>query len=137
MKIPYKYSAIIIEVLLILSIPIILFVFSNNITSLISCFLLSCVISYTIIYKYGNTIEVDGSRFVVKNMLFLKKEYSLKEIHRISLSTEHSFLRDVVYINIRTGKNHKGFHIGTLSSKEIMTLYNYLNHNVDGHIEIM
>ena len=137
MNLPYKYSNIAIGVLIIFVIPIVFFIFSKDITDLLSTLLLTCVLNYSIIRKYGNILSFDGSKMIFKNILFFKREYSINQIQRISLYTEYGFLKNSIYVNIRTERGFKKIHLGTLSSDNMQMLYDYLHNNVDCHIEIM
>ena len=74
---------------------------------------------------------------IFKNILFFKREYSINQIQRISLYTEYGFLKNSIYVNIRTERGFKKIHLGTLSSDNMQMLYDYLHNNVDCHIEIM
>lgn len=136
MNLPYKYSNIIIGVLIIFIVPIIFFIISKDNVSLISTLLLSCVLNYRIIRKYGNTLSIVNSKIIIRNILFFKKEYSKTQVNRISLYTESGFLKNSIYVNIRTEEGFQKIHIGTLSSDKIKLLYDYLNNNVDCHIDL-
>lgn len=91
MTIPYKYSNIIIGIILILIIPIMIFLLKGNIISFISCIFLSFLISLSIIYKYGNTLHINDSDIVIKNILFPKKNILKKNIQSIYIHSEHVF----------------------------------------------
>jgi putative uncharacterized protein (fragment) len=139
MTIPYKYSNIIIGIILILIIPIMIFFFKRNVISFISCTFLSFLISFFVIYKYGNTLHINGynSDIVIKNIFFSKKNILKKNIRGIYIHSEHIFFKDTIYINFRIGTERKVIHLGTLSSKDMKLLYNYLNNNIDNPIEII
>ena len=136
MNLPYKYSNIIIGVLIIFIIPIIFFIISKDNVGLIYTLLLSCVLNYRIIRKYGNTLSIVNSKIIIRNILFFKKEYSKTQVNRISLYTESGFLKSSIYVNIRTEEGIQKIHIGTLSSDKIKLLYDYLNNNVNCHIDL-
>lgn len=137
MTIPYKYSNIIIGIILILIIPIMIFLLKGNIISFISCIFLSFLISLSIIYKYGNTLHINDSDIVIKNILFPKKNILKKNIQSIYIHSEHIFWKDTIYINFRIEYERKKIHLGTLSSKKTNLLYNYLKDNINTHIEII
>ena len=137
MNLPYKYSNIVIGVLIIFVIPIIFFSFSKDNVGLISTLLLSCVLNYRIIRKYGNTLSIAESKIIIRNILSPKKEVSKTDVNRISLYTERGFLKNSISVNIKTDKGIKRFHIGTLSSDKIVLLYDFLHNHVDCPIEIM
>ena len=116
-----------------------IFFLKRNVISFISCTFLSFLISFFVIYKYGNTLHINGykSDIVIKNIFFSKKNILKKNIRGIYIHSEHIFFKDTIYINFRIGTERKVIHLGTLSSKDMKLLYNYLNNNIDNPIEII
>lgn len=137
MRVPYRYSNVIMGIMIAEIIPIIIFFVKGNMISLISCILLFSLIGLSVIYKYGNVLYINGSNVVIKNMFFFEKKIPKKNIRSIYIHTEHIFLKDTIYMNVTTECERRTFHLGTLSSEKSDLLYDYLNDNKDGHIEIV
>ena len=137
MHIPYKYTNLIIGVLILFAVSIIFFILSKEMTGFIALLLYACAMSFYMIRKYGNTLSIEDSKMVIKNVLSSKRDYSINQVQRISLHTENVFLKKTVYIHVRTEKGIKKIHLGTLSSDHMILLYDYLKNNVDCNIEIM
>ena len=99
---------------------------------------LSFLINLLVIYKYGNTLHINGNGdIVIRNIFFSKKNILKKNIKCIYIHSEHVFFKDTIYINFRIGTERKVIHLGTLSSKETKLLYSYLNDNIGNPIEII